>query len=83
MMCRWPVTPVGHSVGKGIFRVGATGGQCLGSDTVSDHSCVPVSSSETSPVQQKILKSLDKLCFLPSNCQSSKCIIIGTGGANS
>lgn len=53
-MCRWPVTPVGHSVGKGIFRVGATGGQCLGSDTVSDHSCVPVSSSETSPVQQKI-----------------------------
>lgn len=54
MMCRWPVTPVGHCVGKCIFRVGATGGQCFGSDTVSDHLCAPVSSSETSLVPQKI-----------------------------
>lgn len=73
---RWPVTPVGHCVGKGIFRVGATGGQCFGSDTVSDHLCAPVSSSETSLVPQKIW-------WLSAVRLSIKCIIIGTGGTNS
>lgn len=68
VMGRWPVTPAGHRVRKGICRVG---GQCFGSGTARPLVYTSQQRRSTSLLPQKMNKTVYELHYLPSYCQSN------------